>query len=158
MCSECKLRMPLPGSQRLCTPFLRLGDEMIPWPSESGVIALQLSDFCGKIYQFCDGCVPKGVWNTFCISFWARFLSVILAKMVVSESGPGYRNCPQSEKEEPQTFAPTKVPLFPSQPAVAGWCETKGKGVVPFPLSCLKIADASSRNKTRSMEVTAYHK
>ena len=131
--------MPLPGSQRLCTPFLRLGDEMIPWPSESGVVALQLSEFCGKVYQFCDRRVSKGAWNAFCISFWLWFLPAILTKMVVSGSGPGYKNCPQSGKEETQTFAPKKVPLFPFQPAVAGWCEMNGKGVVPFPLSCLKI-------------------
>lgn len=142
MCSEFELRMPLPGSQRLCTPFLRLGDEMIPWPSESGVIALHLSEFCGKVYQFCDRRVSKGAWNAFCISFWVWFLPVILAKMVVSGSGPGYKNCPQSGKEKPQTFAPKKVPLFPFQPAVAGWCEMNGKGVVPFPLSCLKIENS----------------
>ena len=32
------------------------------------------------------------------------------------------------------------------------------KGSVPFPLSCLEIAEASSRNKTRSMEVMIYLK
>ena len=31
-------------------------------------------------------------------------------------------------------------------------------GLVPFPLSRLEIADASSRNKTRSMEVMIYLK
>ena len=79
---------------------------MIPWPSESGVIALQLSEFCGKIYQFCDRRVLKVTWNTFCISFLARFLSVILAKMVVPESGPGYQNCLQSKKKKPKLLRP----------------------------------------------------
>jgi hypothetical protein len=53
-----------------------------------------------------------------------QFLGLIFAryprKMVVSRLGPAYKNCPQSGKEETQTFAPKKVPLFPSQPAVAG--------------------------------------
>jgi hypothetical protein len=31
-------------------------------------------------------------------------------------------------------------------------------GFVPFPLSCLEIAEASSRNKNRSMEVMIYLK
>ena len=100
--------MHLWGSRWFCTPFLQLGDEMIPWPSESGVIALQLPEFCGKIYQFCDRRVPKVTWNAFCISFWVWFLPVILAKMVVSGSGPGYQNCLQSKKKKPKLLRPEK--------------------------------------------------
>ena len=74
-------------------------------------------------------------------------LPIFHAKMVVSRLGPGYKNCHQSEKEENQTFEPAKVILSPSQPAVAGWWKKVGKELVPFPLSCLEIADASSRNK-----------
>jgi hypothetical protein len=47
-------------------------------------------------------------------------LSIFHTKMVVSGLGPGYKNCPQSEKEENRTFVPAKVVLSPSQPAVAG--------------------------------------
>ena len=73
MCLRFASRIPLWGSQRLCKPFLELGDERIPCSLNLGGIALHSSHFCGKVYQFCDRHMTSGVWNAFGVSFGSDF-------------------------------------------------------------------------------------
>ena len=100
--------MPLWGSQRLCTPFLERGYERIPCSLNLGDIAWRICHFCGKVYQFCDQHMARGVWNAFCVVLSPIFARRFLSR--IKQRGP--REIPPSCIIPQQRAESEKIPFL----------------------------------------------
>ena len=73
MCLTSRSGMALWDAQRLCTPFLWCGNEWIPSPFKSRVIALQSSNLPRKIYRFRYENEGSDAWSALSADFMAIF-------------------------------------------------------------------------------------